>query len=117
MFYLLKVFFRDFWISLPLIFSGFFQGLSWWMILSRGRFGGGNFFLHYNIIFGVDLAGEWWRIIFLPLGGLLVVALNLVLGLIFYNSDKFFSRLLSLAAAAVQAIVLVAIFLLIALNF
>jgi len=117
MLYLLKVFFRDLWISLSLIFCGFCQGLSWWWILARGRFGGESFFLHYNIIFGVDLVGEWWRVFFLPLGGLLVIAVNLAMGIFLYNSDKFFSRLLALAAAGIQAAVLTAVYLLVSLNF
>ena len=31
----------------------------------------GQIFLHYNILFGVDLVGPWWKILYLPITALI----------------------------------------------
>lgn len=73
-------------------------------------------FLHYNILFGVDYIGEWWRVLFLPIFGLLILLVNLVLGWVLYNRDKLFSYLLTVGALLCQLFLLVAACLLVFLN-
>ncbi len=33
-------------------------------------------FLHYTIYFGVDMTGDWWRLLIVPAAGLLIFLLN-----------------------------------------
>lgn len=46
-------------------------------------------FLHYTMLFGVDLIGEWWRVLWLPVAGLFVFCMNLLLAWILFGKDKF----------------------------
>lgn len=52
-------------------------------------------FLHYNVVFGVDLIGAWWKIYYLPLAGIMVIPLNYIMGLYFYGHDKLLARILT----------------------
>lgn len=116
MLYLLKVFFRDPWVLFPLITSAVTQGVSWWYIVFHMRPSNELFFLHYNIIFGVDLVGEWWKILLIPIGGLIIIIINLLLAAGIYNSDKVFSRLLTVFTAIFQLGLLLTAYLIMEMN-
>lgn len=73
-------------------------------------------FLHYNIVFGVDLVGSWWKIYYLPLAGLLVFLLNYTLSFVFYKTDKFLSRLLNFWSLLFHLFLLAVVILLVRLN-
>lgn len=94
MFYSPKLYFRDLWVSAPLLGVILIQIFLWWYLISGIRSDADQIFLHYNIIFGVDLVGDWWRIYFLPLTGVLVILLNYFFSLMFYSVDKFLARLM-----------------------
>jgi len=68
--------------------------------------------LHYNIYFGIDLYGPWYRIFAMPLSGLAIGLVNFITGSLIYRRDKnlsyflvftstFCELLLALAAAAI----------------
>ncbi len=67
-----------------------------------------GFVLHYNIYFGVDLIGEWYKIFYIPLSGLLVLVFNMVLGIIIYKKEPFLSSVLELSTVGIHLILLVA---------
>lgn len=116
MLYSLKLFLRDKWITLPLLAVILAQIFIWWLILSSFDFSSGRIFLHYNIIFGVDLVGDWWKILNMPLGGLLVLSVNYFLSLVFYRSDRFLSRLLGFWTLLIHIFLAVSVFLLVRIN-
>lgn len=44
--------------------------------------------LHYNVYFGVDVIGDWRKILFFPALGIFLFILNLSLAFHFYKQDK-----------------------------
>jgi len=73
-------------------------------------------FLHYTILFGVDLFGPWWRIFVLPVGGLLILLINAVIGWIFFHKDRVVAQLLLSVAAMCQIFLYIGATLLVFLN-
>jgi len=73
-------------------------------------------FLHYNILFGVDLIGEWQKILFLPLVGLCIFIINTVLGWVVFRRDSFAAYTLLAMSVFCQAFLLIASGLLVFLN-
>ena len=73
-------------------------------------------FLHYNILFGVDYVGEWWKVFYLPLVGLFIFITNFVVGWVLFHKDKFVSIILNAVSLIAQVFLLVASALLVFLN-
>jgi len=73
-------------------------------------------FLHYNILFGVDYIGEWWRVLFLPLIGLIILLVNGILGWILYGKDKFLAQFLNCVSLFCQVFLLLTACILVFLN-
>lgn len=116
MFYSPKLYFRDLWISAPLAGVILIQIFLWGYLISSIRSEAGQIFLHYNIIFGVDLVGDWWKIYFLPLAGVLVILLNYFFSLTLYLVDKFLARLMSGWVLFFHLFLMIGIILLVRLN-
>jgi len=116
MFYSLKLYLRDWWITSPLIVVFLLQIFIWFHIIINIKPALGQIFLHYNIIFGVDLVGSWWKIFYLPLVGLLILVANCIVSFLFFKADKFLSRLLVWWILFVHCFLLIAIILLVGLN-
>ncbi len=89
---------------------------SWLWLLIRIRPQKELIFLHYNILFGVDLIGEWWKVFYIPLVGLIIIFANALLGWLFFNSDKFIARLLNFVSLFCQIFLVIVSALLIFLN-
>src|SRR4030042_1891246 len=45
-------------------------------------------FLHYNIYFGIDWIGSWYKIYIYPFAGLLIFIINFLLAIYFYENTK-----------------------------
>lgn len=75
-----------------------------------------NIFLHYNVLFGVDYIGEWWRVYAVPVTGFVIFVANFMVGWVFFRKDKFVSELLNTASAICQIFLLIAAALLVFLN-
>lgn len=73
-------------------------------------------FLHYNIIFGVDLIGAWWRILFLPLAGLFILLANFLAAIFCYNKDKIVSRFLTTFACVFEIFLAIAVYFTVDIN-
>lgn len=116
MFYSPKLYFRDFWVSMPLSGAILTQIFLWWYLIVNIGSEAGQIFLHYNIIFGVDLVGGWWKIYYLPLAGILVILLNYFFSLMLYLIDKFFARLMSFWVLFFHLFLAIGIILLVRLN-
>jgi hypothetical protein len=64
------------------------NGLLWWLLYSKFRNQTEFIPLHYNIYFGIDLYGPWYRILLMPLSGTGIFFINLVLSIIIYKPAK-----------------------------
>lgn len=73
-------------------------------------------FLHYNILFGVDYVGSWWKVIYLPIAGIVIILFNAFIGLSLFKRDKFFAYILNFISLFCQIFLLIASALLIFLN-
>ncbi|OGL59205.1 hypothetical protein A3H10_01195 [Candidatus Uhrbacteria bacterium RIFCSPLOWO2_12_FULL_46_10] len=75
-----------------------------------------NLVLHYNIYFGIDLLGNWYEVLFIPLAGLILVILNAVVGSFVWRRDRVISYLLGFGTVILSFVVIVATSLLVYLN-
>ncbi|MFA5174984.1 MAG: hypothetical protein WC430_00970 [Patescibacteria group bacterium] len=116
MFYPIKLYFRDLWIAAPFAGSVLSQIFIWLYLFFNIKPGAEQVFLHYNIIFGVDLVGDWWNIFYTPLFGLLILAVNFCFSFLIYRADKFLARILNLFALATQLIIIAFSILIAGLN-
>ena len=65
--------------------------------------------LHYNVYFGVDLAGSWKNTFILPLIGLIIILINLALAYYFFAKlERIASHILLIASFMAQLSLLVA---------
>jgi hypothetical protein len=64
------------------------NGYLWWLLYSKFRHETEFIPLHYNIYFGIDLYGPWYRILLMPASGTGIVFINLVLSIIIYRRAK-----------------------------
>lgn len=116
LFYSPKLYLRDWWITGSLLVAVFLQIFMWWYLIANIHPTSEQFFLHYNIIFGIDLLGSWWRIFYLPAGGLLLLLVNLVASWLIYGSEKLLSRVLAITTAFLHIGLLLALWLIVGLN-
>jgi hypothetical protein len=73
-------------------------------------------FISYNILFGVDKIGEWWKLYSIPLFGFCVLVLNFFIGWLTYHQDRYMAYLLLLIAGIVQMYLLMSTWVLVFLN-
>lgn len=73
-------------------------------------------FLHYNVLFGVDLTGEWYYVFSLPLVGAFVIIVNSVLAWFLYTKDSFASYVLLTTTVIVHVFLVIVAALLVFLN-
>jgi len=116
MFYPPKLFFRDLWVSVPLTLMVAMQVYNWAYLIGNVKPGAEQYFLHYNVILGVDLVGEWWKMFYLPIGGLVILLINYTLSYSLYSSDKLLARILAIGAVIAHVFLTAALLLLIRLN-
>jgi len=116
MFYSPRLYIRDWWISGSAIGIFLSQIFIWWFIIYNIHPSPDQFFLHYNVTFGVDLAGEWWKLLYLPLSGLIVFITNYILSFYFYNAEKLLARLVALLAGVFHIFLIIATVLIVNLN-
>ena len=116
MFYSPKLYFRDRFIFYPILLSLCVELYILWQIFAKINRSTDQIFLHYNVVFGIDLIGAWWKILYLPLAGLLVIILNTLLAWYFYAEDRFLARFLSIFMAVFHALLVVGAVIVIGLN-
>ncbi|PIR04029.1 MAG: hypothetical protein COV59_02485 [Candidatus Magasanikbacteria bacterium CG11_big_fil_rev_8_21_14_0_20_39_34] len=73
-------------------------------------------FLHYNILYGVDLIGTWGKVLYLPIIGLCILIINAFLGWLLFERSKVPAYLLSLSSVVCHIFLLLAAYLLVFLN-
>lgn len=116
MFYSPRLYFRDWRINVPLAGSVILQAIMWWYVAARISPTSEQIFLHYNIIFGIDLVGEWWKMFYLPASGAGILLVNYLLSYFLYGSDRLLARLISFLTVFIEILLLVGIVLIVRLN-
>lgn len=72
--------------------------------------------LHYNIHSGVDLYGRWQRIFTTPIISGIILAVNIVLGIVLWRKDKVLSYFFFAVAAMAQVFAFLAMIFVVLLN-
>ncbi len=111
-----KVYWKDRFIWMPAVFLLFFQLIMWVYAAFYVHPTADQIFLHYNVVFGVDLIGEWWKILAVPFGGFLIFLLNFSLSWYCYSKDKILARFLTVVAATLNLFLVIAFYLVVGLN-
>lgn len=114
--YFLKLYFRDLWVSLPFVGVLLAQIWIWWYVSRNIHQTTDNIFLHYNITFGIDLVGEWWKIYIIPAGGIAMLLINFLISFFSYRSDRFLSRTSGIMIFLLHILLAVSAFLTVNLN-
>jgi hypothetical protein len=89
---------------------------AWWYTFSRVHQSADPVFLHYNIIFGIDLIGEWWKLWFIPAFGTALFLINLIISYLSYGRDKIISRLVGITTVCLEIFILIGLLLIIGIN-
>lgn len=74
------------------------------------------FALHYTVYFGVDQIGAPWHLLFLPLLGLAILAVNASIAVRMYRGERLASGFLSALTLLLEALLLLVSFLTVLLN-
>jgi len=72
--------------------------------------------LHYSLLFGVDYLGEYYKIFFIPLVGLILLLGNSVMGYWIYLREKLAAYFLMIATLEIQIFLFIAGIALIKIN-
>src|SRR3989344_8272609 len=102
MFYALKIFFRDNHIRIPLGLLIVLLSAVWWYVSTRIHPTENQIFLHYNIIFGIDLAGGWQKIYYLPGVATAIVGVNYLMSFLLYRTDITLARIISVLTVPIE---------------
>lgn len=73
-------------------------------------------YLHYNIYFGVDLIGPWYRFYLLPVIGLVILFVNIALARILFRKEKMMPYIILGITMVYQLLLLLASYLIIQQN-
>ena len=111
-----KVYWKDRWVWIPAVFLLLFQLFMWVYAAVYVRPTADQVFLHYNVVFGVDLIGEWWKILAVPFGGFLIFLINFSLSWYRYSEDKILARFLTFVSALFNLFLAIAFYLVVGLN-
>ena len=114
--YPLKLFLRQLPIRIMVIITIILNLAAWGWLIWHIRPQEAPLFLHYNVLFGVDLTGNWFSVFYVPFAGLAIFGLNTMLGWMLYQRDKFVPQVLMGIAMMCNAFVLIQAALLVFLN-
>lgn len=114
--YPLKLYFKYRFNLVMLVLALLINIVNWFWIVLRIRPQSDLIFLHYNVLFGVDYIGEWWRVYFIALTGLIILIFNFLLGWLLFNKDKFVSVIMNIVNVISQIFLLIATAILVFLN-
>lgn len=113
------IFWRDQFIRIVTIFSAIILAMLW--VLTAVKIvplSAQNEYLplHYNIYFGVDLIGAWYKIFAIPGAGTVFFIVNCALAVVFYKKEKILSYFVAAANFILSIGLAVALVLIILLN-
>lgn len=110
-----RLYFKDKWILASLISAILLCAIAaaiFLIYLPRQE----NIILHYNVYFGIDLLGNWYESLLIPLAGFFIVAINGLVGIFIWRRDRVISYLLGIGSFFIAVIVMTSAALLVYLN-
>lgn len=116
MFYSFKLYILDRWILATAATSLIMLGVLSWYTLYHVRPTDSNVFLHYNVVFGTDLVGEWQSQLIPLYVGVAVFIVNGMVSWLLYGANRLVGRLLFIFTLAVVASLLAGQVLMLNLN-
>ncbi len=109
-------YFADRIINFALFFSFCVNMLIWFYIYKNKITGDYPVILHYNLIFGVDYLGDYFKAYFIPFIGLVILILNTFLSHYFYSRERLASYFLVINILIIQVFLLFAGYLIVRVN-
>lgn len=103
-------------IIIPLGLSVVLNLLIWFWLLIQLPPTSDTVFLHYTMLFGVDLIGVWWKLLLIPISGVLILLCNFLIGWVTASQDKFVGELLMAVSVLAQIFLFSAMVVLVRLN-
>ena len=116
MFYSPKVYWQDKWVWIPAVVVLVLEVLMMVYAAIYVRATNDLVFLHYNVVFGVDLIGEWWKVLYIPLSVMVMFLVNFGLSWWIYGADKTLGRFLAFIVAFLSIFLGLAFYLSVGLN-
>ncbi len=92
------------------------MAVAWWYTVSHISPTSDQLLLHYTIIFGIDLVGEWWKLYMVPLAGAVVLLVNTLISFLVYGADVVFARLIMVVSVVVHIFMLIGLLKMIGLS-
>lgn len=114
--YPIKLYLKNLFNLITLILSLAINILSWLWLIFQIKPQQEDIFLHYNILFGVDYLGSWWKVFYLPIFGLLILITNNLIGWLLFGKDKFIAQILNAVNLFCQIFIFLVVALLVFLN-
>lgn len=111
-----SLFFKNKFILINFIISIFLNFVLFFLIFLKIRPSSEPIALHYNIYLGIDLIGNWYKIYFLPLLGLIILLVNTLLAYYILKKERILAYFLVSASTFAQIILLVAGAIVVLLN-
>ncbi len=111
-----RLYFRDYYILLPLLVSVGLHGFVWWYTLSKIATAGEQLYLHYNIIFGIDQYGPRSELYYPLFVGLAVLVVNSIGSFCVYRFDRTIARIIMVLTASISIFLLAAMVFIVGLN-
>lgn len=106
---------KDYWLSIPALSALVALVIDWWYVLVNLPSTGERIFLHYNVTFGIDLAGARAEA-FIPLAaGTAIWLVNVSVAVLIYH-HRFLARCLSIFTAIFELMLFYGMWLLVGLN-
>lgn len=116
MLYSPRLYLSDRWIIFPAVISIVLLVIMWWYLIIHIHPTTDQLFLHYTVVFGVDLVGSWWKLYYVPVAGTAIFFINYGFSHFMYRPQKFLARLLAMFTILIEIFLIVAAWLLVALN-
>ncbi len=114
--YPLKLYLKHPSTFVPLLFAFFLNLVIWGWLLYNIRFQSESVFLHYTILFGVDLTGPSYMVYSLPGLGLCLILFNAAIGWMMYEKDEFVAVISNTVSCVLHLFLLIATSILVFLN-
>lgn len=112
----LKIIYKDRYFLVNFLISIFLNLTAWLFLYLNFKPQTEPVILHYNIYFGIDLIGAWYKIFFIPLFGLVCFFINFALSVIIYTRAKILSYFLIHTSSLIQILMLLTVVFLIFQN-
>ena len=114
--YSVRLYLRDRWILSSIGGSALCFIITLWYALRHIPATGEPIFLHYSSIFGVDLVGEWWKLLFIPGLGLLMLLGNGLISWRIFGAERAVARFIMLCTTALELALLFEVMFIVHLN-